>query len=268
MAIPILLYHSISDVASPGFRRWVVAPGRFAEQMAFLAEDGYQALTVSEYVRCMLGERELPTKPVVITFDDGFADFRTTALPIMREFGLRCTLFLTTMYLGQTSRWLVAEGEASRPMLEWSDVIGFAGHDVEIGAHGHSHRQLDTLSRGSAIDDVAHCMSVLEDRLGVGVRSLAYPHGYSTRALRREVESLGFTSACGVKHAFSSLQDDRFALARLIVGDDVGQLAFERLLEGQDLRIAPRTASISAWAWRWYRRSRKIGLQAHDRVSL
>jgi hypothetical protein len=123
------------------------------------------------------------------------------------------------MYLGQTSRWLVAEGEASRPMLEWSDVIGFAGNDVEIGAHGHSHRQLDTLARGDAIEDVTLCKSVLEDRLGIDVRTLAYPHGYSTRALRREVESLGFTSACGVKHALSSVRDDRFALARLIIGD-------------------------------------------------
>jgi len=268
MAIPILLYHSISDLASPGFRRWAVAPARFAEQMAFLAEEGYQALTVSEYVRCMLGESELPTKPVVITFDDGYADFRTTALPIMREFGLRCTLFLTTMYLSQTSRWLAAEGEASRPMLEWSDVLDIAGNDVEIGAHGHSHRQLDTLALRDAIEDVTHCKSVLEDRLGIGVRTLAYPHGYSTRTLRREVESLGFTSACGVKHALSSVRDDRFALARIIIGDDVERVEFQRLLEGQNLRIAPRTTTMKAWVWRWYRRSRKIGLQDHDRVSL
>lgn len=260
MAIPILLYHSISDEASPDFRRWVVDPGRFTEQVTLLAEGGYRAITVSEYVRCLLGEGELPAKPVVITFDDGFADFRTTALPILREFGLQSTLYLTTGYLDGTSGWLASAGEASRPMLGWSDVVVIAaGGDVEIGLHGHSHRQLDALRLRDAVEDIGRGKNVLEARLGVGIRTLAYPHGYSSRALRREVEAMGFTSACGVKHALSSMRDDRFALARLIVADDVDRVGLERLLEGHGLRTAPRTVTVPAWGWRWCRRIQEAG---------
>lgn len=268
MAVPILLYHSVSDEATPEFRRWVVDPGRFAEQMGLLAEGGYRAITVSEYVRCMLGESELCDKPVVITFDDGFADFRTTALPILREFGLRSTLYLTTAYLDGTSRWLAPAGEPSRPMLKWSDVVAVAGDNVEIGAHGHTHRQLDTVALGDAVEDIERSKTLLETRLGVEIRTLAYPYGYSTRALRREVEAMGFTSACGVKHALSSLRDDRFTLARVIVGHDVDRIDFERLLGGHGLRIAPPTATLPALGWRWYRRIRRSGRWARAGVSL
>ena len=262
MAIPILLYHSVSNEASPRFRRWTVRPSRFVEQMAFLAEGGYGAITVSEYARCMLGEGELGAKPVVITFDDGFADFGATALPILREFGLRSTLYLTTRYLDGTSRWLAPVGEESRPMMKWADVAGIGGDIVEIGSHGHAHRQLDTLSLRHAIDDITHSKTLLETRLGVGIRTLAYPHGYSSGALRREVAAMGFTSACGVKHALSSLRDDRFSLARIIVGGDMDRNRFERLLEGHGLRIAPATATVPAWGWRMYRRAREASRRA------
>lgn len=254
MAVPILLYHSVSSAASSDFSRWVVSPARFAEQMRLLAEGGYQAITVSEYAQCMLGKAELCDKPVLITFDDGFADFGTTALPILRQLGLRSTLYLATKYLDATSSWLASEGEASRSMLKWSDVAAIAGGDVEIGSHGHSHRQLDTLRLGDAVEDIERSKNLLEARLGIRIRTLAYPHGYSTAALRREVAAMGFTSACGVKHALSSMRDDRFALARIIVDEDADRAGFGRLLQGQGLRIAPRTATVPAWGWRWFRR--------------
>jgi len=259
MAVPILLYHSVSSAASSGFSRWAVSPARFAEQMRLLAEGGYQAITVSEYAQCMLGEAELCDKPVLITFDDGFADFGTTALPILRQFGLRSTLYLATKYLDATSSWLASEGEASRSMLKWSDVAAIAGGDVEIGSHGHSHRQLDTLRLRDAVEDIERSKDLLEARLGLTIRSLSYAHGYSTRALRREVATMGLTSACGVKHALSSIRDDRFALARIIVQENADRAGFERLLQGQGLRIAPPTATVPAWGWRWVRRINEAG---------
>ncbi len=263
MTVPILLYHSISDRTVPGFQRWVVQPERFAEQMRYLADGGYRAITVSEYARHMLDGSEPAGNPVVITFDDGFADFRTTALPILREFALRSTLYLTTSYLDGAN----PGPEASRPMMGWSDATFCIGEDVEVGAHGHTHRQLDTLSLDAAVEDVACSRDLLERRLGAAVATLAYPHGYSSKALRCEVAAMGFIAACGVKHAVSSLQDDRFSLARIIVGSDVDTERFRMLLRGHRLRVAPRTATVPAWGWRWYRRIRGTGRRAHARVT-
>jgi peptidoglycan/xylan/chitin deacetylase (PgdA/CDA1 family) len=252
--VPVLLYHSISGDSSPQFARWVVSPERFALHMAHIADRGYEALTVSEYGRRLRGERPMGERPVVITFDDGFADFATAALPVLQRHGLSATLYVTTGYVEGTSRWLVSEGEAERRMLDWDDLEAIvAGGNVEIGAHGHDHRPLDALPFEAASSDVARSKAILEERLGVGVETFAYPHGYSTRRLRARVAGLGFTTACGVKHAMSSVDDDRLSLARLIV-EDCHRDEFDALLRGEGLRIAPPTSTFRAWAWRTRRR--------------
>jgi peptidoglycan/xylan/chitin deacetylase (PgdA/CDA1 family) len=252
--VPILLYHSITDAADRRFRRWTVAPGLFGEQMAYLAEAGYHTVTVSEYGRWLRREQDLPPKTVVITFDDGFGDFATDALPVLRSHGLTSTLYLSTSYLGGTSRWLAASGEGDRPMLDWVDLDAIRGDDLELGAHGHTHRMFDTLPLAEATEDIARSKHLIEERLGSAAESFAYPHGYSTATLRQAVEGLGFSTACGVKHAMSSRTDDRFSLSRIIVDADTDVATLAALLDGKGLRTSPPSSSLAIIGWRAYRR--------------
>ena len=141
-------------------------------------------------------------------------------------------------------------------MLDWDDLAAMAGDDIEYGSHAHSHRELDTVPLRAAVDDIARSKAALEAHLGCPVTALAYPYGYSSPALRREVEALGFTTACGVKHALSSDEDDRFSLARVIVDADTDIDVFQSLLRGEGLRIAPPTSTLRRWGWRSYRRLR------------
>src|SRR3954449_3067340 len=121
--VPILMYHSIAREAGRRFRPFVVAPEQFAEQIAYLDQAGYTPLTVSELVRAWAYRGiGLPTRPVVVTFDDGFADFHTAALPVLARYGFSATLYVATGYIGDTSRWLAAEGEGERPMLTWAQL--------------------------------------------------------------------------------------------------------------------------------------------------
>jgi peptidoglycan/xylan/chitin deacetylase (PgdA/CDA1 family) len=265
-AVPILLYHSVSDHSSPRFRRWTIGPERFTSHMSHLASAGYEPVTVSEYAGWLRGEREIHGPAVVITFDDGFADFGTAALPIMQEHGMRSTLYLTTGYVGGRSEWLETEGEGERRMLDWPGVQAAAQAGVELGAHGHSHRQFDTLPTAEAAADLERSRLLIEANTGGDVPTAAYPHGYSTPALRRAAEAMGFAAVCGVKHAMSGRDDDRFSLARVIVAADTDLPAFRRLLDGQGLRVAPRTRTARAWAWRAYRRARRMAARERTAV--
>lgn len=234
ITVPILMYHSISNQATRQFRQFAVPPPLFASQMRYLYRQAYTPVSVTQLVKALFagdgaGEA-LPARPVVITFDDGFADFYSEALPILTEYAFTATLYIATAFVNATSRWLRREGESTRPMLTWEQIAEVSARGIEIGAHSHHHPQLDQLSPARAQDEIAQSKWILEDHLGKAIASFAYPFGYSSPMVRRIVRDLGFSSACAVKHAFSSEASDPFALARLMVDATTTAEAFGALL--------------------------------------
>lgn len=253
--VPILLYHAVSQVSDPRFAEWTVAPARFAEQMHHLADNGYRAVTVGEFVNNAFDRRQaIDPRTVVITFDDGFGDFHTHAWPRLRELSLTATVFVTTGCVGRTSLWLRSQGEEGRPMLTWPQIDELAQAGIEFGSHSHRHPQLDTLAADEARSELERSRDALAARIGP-VASFAYPHGYYTRVLQRQVAHVGFTSACAVKNGLSSTDDDRFALARAIVRSDHELDDFQRILRGEGLRVAPGPRTLRRGAWRVARRA-------------
>ena len=254
-AIPILLYHSVAADCDPRFAEWAVAPELFAAQMEHLAEHGYQALTVRELVDRVFEQRLAPPeRSVVITFDDGFADFHSDAWPALERHGLSATVFVTSGAVGATSTWLADLGEAQRPMLTWAQVAELAAAGIEIGAHGHEHLQLDTVSGARAWRDITASRDALESAVGP-VASFAYPHGYHTAGLKRMVERAGFSSASAVKDAMSAPDDDRFALARIVVRGGTGVEAFDRMIRGAHVGRPRGRRIVARGAWRAARRA-------------
>src|SRR4051812_29614581 len=121
--VPILMYHSISQHASPKFQPFVVSPALFAEHMAYLHQNKYTTITVTQFVNALAqGASSFPERPVVLTFDDGFADFFTEALPVLKLYSFTATLYVATGFINSTSRWLQREGEATRSMLTWEQL--------------------------------------------------------------------------------------------------------------------------------------------------
>src|SRR6266487_3901186 len=119
--IPILMYHSISRHATPKFKPFTVSPELFADHIAYLLQHAYTPITVTQFVETVAHgasvSSTLPERTVVLTFDDGFADFFTEAFPILKQYGFTATLYVLTAFINSTSRWLQREGEATRPML-------------------------------------------------------------------------------------------------------------------------------------------------------
>src|SRR5690606_17897070 len=116
----------------------------------------------------------LPAKAIAITFDDGLADFGRHALPLLERFGFASTLFVTTGHVGGTARWLADLGEGERPMLGWDDIAGLPQRNVEVGAHTHTHPQLDLLSLVDARQEIEQSKALLEAHIGRKIQSFAY----------------------------------------------------------------------------------------------
>jgi peptidoglycan/xylan/chitin deacetylase (PgdA/CDA1 family) len=253
--MPLLLYHAIAADPDPRFAEWAVSPELFADHMAYLAGNGYRTVTVRELVERVFERGEtLDGRTVAITFDDGFADFYTTAWPELRRHSLTATVFVATGFVGRTSSWLARLGEGKRPMLTWSQIDELGSAGIECGAHGHEHLQLDTVPKARASSDIARSKRCLEQVVGPVV-SFAYPHGYYTGRLRRQVAQAGFRSACAVRDVVSSTQDDRFALGRVVVRGGTDVDAFGRMLGGEGGRAVHRDGALRRGAWRAVRRA-------------
>jgi peptidoglycan/xylan/chitin deacetylase (PgdA/CDA1 family) len=252
--IPILLYHSISDAPEPWIAPYAVSPATFARHLNLVVESGRTALTVSDLVAACSGQAQLPPRPVVITFDDGFADFLGAA-ETLAEQGLPSTLYVTTGALrGQPRPPQMALPPA--PMLDWTELDHLMELGVEIGAHTHTHRQLDTMRAGDVAEELRRSKDMLEQACGRPIPSFAYPHGFQSGKTRRLVASAGHASACAVMNAFSSDGDDIFALARLTVGATTTPERMAGWLSGAGARIAPYRETLRTTLWRW---GRQIG---------
>jgi peptidoglycan/xylan/chitin deacetylase (PgdA/CDA1 family) len=224
--VPILMYHSIG-----GSDRLAVRPEAFADQLAYLKDGGYTPITFGELVRT----RRRPAQPVVITFDDGYDDFHKRALPLLDRFGFRATVFVTTGWIRDAGPY--AAGRPLGPTLSWKQIAEITSCGVEVGGHGHSHAQLDQLSDAVLRTELLRSKRLLEDRLGRSVTTMAYPYGYSSARVRREVRKAGYDAACAVANALTTGGEDRLAVPRLTVRAGTSITDFERALGGRGFLV-------------------------------
>ena len=262
--VPILAYHSVAKLDNPLYDRWCVSPQRFGEQMSVLAEKGYSVLTTSALVGLLQSGTPLPERCAVLTFDDGLQDFLTGAVPILNRFGFPATLYVVAGLIGQTSRWLAPLREGDRPMLQASELRELHQAGIEIGGHSMTHPQLDVIDAKAAFEEMRKSRVVLEDVIGAPVRSFAYPHGYSSRKVRRLVQEAGYSSAVRVRHAMSDISENLFTLSRLIITEEHDKDRFFDLIQGSGVPVAPSQDRLIADLWRVVRKLQRWRSARHQ----
>lgn len=257
-SIPILLYHSVDHARSKKYARWVVTPACFEAHLRLIRDGGFTPITVQAFALAKAAGETLPQKSVIITFDDGLADFQEHAMPILARFDFPATLFVTSGYVGGTARWLANLGEGSRPMLSWKEIAALADAGIEIGAHSITHPQLDLIGRDQAVREINGSRDAIEAAIGRSVSSFAYPHGYSNPVTRRLVSEAGFKAACGVRHALSSSREDPHRLSRIIIEQSTTLETFLAFLSGKGLPVAPAICRPAVFGWRQVRRLKQV----------
>jgi peptidoglycan/xylan/chitin deacetylase (PgdA/CDA1 family) len=247
--IPILAYHTVSDRPLPWIARFAITPRTFAEHLDVIVAADASTMTVSDFVDAIRQDPPaLPERLVLITFDDGFADFRDEALPAMASRGIRSTLYVTTGFAEQ------GRGPYGDRMLDFASLEALAAAGVELGGHTHTHPQLDTLAGRHLHEEVERCKALLEDRVGTPIRTFAYPHGYSSPRVRGAVREAGYESACAIMNGLSSVPRDPFMIPRLMVRSTTSTAELGAWLRGRGAPVAPRGDRVRTRVWRAYRR--------------
>lgn len=243
--VPILMYHELA--ARPLLdRRLAVDPKSFADQVEYLHRCGYKTMTARGLAEALKGaDRQLPDKTVVLTFDDGFADFYEVALPLLTRYGFTATVFVTTGWVAGSTR----NHGPGAGMLSWRQIEEVAAAGVEIGAHSVSHPELDQLASAQLSRELAAAKHALEDRLGGAVTGLAYPFGYSNRQVRETAAAVGYEYACAVGNRLAGPSADQFALPRLTIAKSTRLPSFAQIVAGQ--RLPPELAVYRALTRGW-----------------
>ncbi len=210
--VPILMYHYIRVNPDPADRLGFglsVTPTNFAQQMDALASTGFHPITVDDLSGALRGANGLPSRPVVLTFDDGYADFYANAAPVLRAHHFPATEYVITGKVG-TGAYL------SWAQIEELDQSGFV-----IGAHTVHHVQLARLPLPAAASEIRQSKDELEAHLHHAVAGFAYPYGNFDAVVENEVRAAGFTNAVSTLGGRFHTQATLFHLHRIgVTGRD------------------------------------------------
>jgi len=209
-AVPILTYHSLDNSGSV----ISIAPREFRDHMKILADRGFTGVALSMLLDAWDGLRPLPARPVVITFDDGFANVLEHAAPCLSDLDFRATIFVVSSRCGQTNDWPQQVNIPHLPLLSWSALGELAAADFEIGAHSVSHRPLTKIPPSEATRQIVESKAAIEEQLSRPVQTFAYPFGIFDAGSRDAVRKY-FRAACGTRLASAKPTDDRYCLPRL-----------------------------------------------------
>ena len=162
--LPVLMYHEVSDDVW-GLDYLFVSPARMRSQLQWLRDNGYETIFFSD-----LPHLSWYRKPILLTFDDGYEGNYTNLFPLLKEFGMKATIFVVTGEIGTEYRM------TSDQLKEMSDS-GL----VSIQSHTNSHSRMNTLNESQLLDECQESKTIISSITGKSPYVLSYPEGkYNT----------------------------------------------------------------------------------------
>jgi peptidoglycan/xylan/chitin deacetylase (PgdA/CDA1 family) len=196
MVIPVIQYHKIDRPADDSLvRGCFTPPRRFARQMGWLKRQGFVFYTTSELIEHFRQHREFPDNGIALTFDDGWKDNYANAFPVLKQLGIKATIFIIPSVIGETSARALAEGEGPRAHLSREEILDMSRHGIEFGSHSMNHRLLPELSREELKLEVEEAKKEIEELIQKPCPTFAYPAGYFSDEAKKIISEAGHTAA-------------------------------------------------------------------------
>lgn len=201
-AITVLNYHKVDDV----YIALSIPPVEFERQMAYLRDNGYTTISPDELRNSLEMGVSLPDKPVLITFDDGYADNYQKAYPILKKYGYKATIFVITDFLSTNPNYIT-----------WDQAREMQANGITIASHTMQHKSLTDLSDAAVRAELAGSKAALSYQLGVEDVYFAYPTGTYNIHVMQLVQEAGYKGAFTIKYGDVDAASSLFALERVPV---------------------------------------------------
>jgi len=222
--VPILMYHNLRDLpntASELDRTWTVAPKQFEAQIALLVARGFQTITLGQLVAHLKHGAPLPSKPIVISFDDGWVEQYTVAFQVLKKHNRIGTFYIYTNPLDRNR------------YLSWAQLREMTAAGMDIQAHTLSHPHLLAIPASEAFREISESKKIIEAKLGKPVVSLSYPFGEYNAGTIELLKRAGIESAVTLASGYRQRADELHTLHRIRVSYDDTLDAFAKQLPQQ-----------------------------------
>ena len=243
--IPVLNYHQVEEKNGNPLTLW---PEQFEAQMAYLADEGYTTITIDEMMEALENGTPLPEKPVIITFDDGYADNYEYAYPILKKYGFKATIFLIYDFTNTYPNYLTWD---QIDEMKASGLIRFESHTM-------THANLAELTSTDELrHEIADSHDLLSEKLGYDMQYIAYPGGRVNEEIEEITRAAGYRGGFTVHYGLSTPEEGRYQMDRIpIFGANMHtltrfklRLAFAPLIAPlEDLRLELRSCGLSRLA--------------------
>jgi peptidoglycan/xylan/chitin deacetylase (PgdA/CDA1 family) len=206
------MYHSVTPYEVDPYLV-TVSPQRFDQQLRWLCRRGLKGVCMRELFAARRSGSGAGL--VGLTFDDGYADFASYAVPIMKRYGFSATVFPVAARLGGDNEW-DAEGPR-KPLMTVEQVRQIADAGMEVGSHGMHHVSLTSVADAELASELRDSRAALQDISGQEVAGFCYPYGHIDSRVIAAVRSAGYGYGCAI---WRSALMGPHALPRTFVGDD------------------------------------------------
>ena len=230
--VPVLNYHQINDTEKNAL---TVNTEQFEAQMKYLAENGYTTITPNDMLDAWENGTALPTKPIIITFDDGYLDNYNHAYPVLQKYQLKATIFLISDYVGTYPNYVT-----------WSDVQDMDESGlIDFESHTLSHEEL---TKAPSLEEATHQLVASKQAIewNIGnhkpVRFIAYPCGEYDADIEQATKDAGYRAAFTVNYGLAEPSENHFILDRVPIFGSNSQTLLRFKLR---LKLAPVLAPLN-----------------------
>lgn len=233
--IPILMYHDIRAHGQP-VTPLSLSVEQFERQLDLLVRWGYTTLSFERLFEILKQRQPLPAKPVLLTFDDGYASFHDLVWPLCRARQMTATVFVLGNGLGGHNHWDTANGVPHVPLMDEAQVRSVLAGGMEMGVHGWSHRRLMESTASEIREEVITSKEFLEQKFGHAQTVYCYAFGKFHPRLFPVLQEAGYQGAVAIESQWPKTTSELFAMRRVHIHEKDEGLRFLAKLTQSYLR--------------------------------
>ena len=200
---PVLEYHRVTN--NPEFVDTVynVPPDEFSAQLDYLQQNGYTTITLQDFMRVVHGKGNLPDKPIILTFDDGYADNYSEMLPILESHGMTAVVYVVSNFLDFPGYMTL---EQARDLQR---------RGIEVGSHTANHLTLTELNQEKLEEEIGVSKTFLEWKDFQTIYSFSYPNGKYNHDMTKILEREKYLTAVTGEPGLNTTKTNPYLLKRI-----------------------------------------------------